>query len=295
VNAVNVIVVDMAGDVVSEIVCSSKTNVYEFVKMLRRKHEHLSSPQLIIKLLVDNVALKPQDRFASVLAEEPFFVTMVTQECSYELQFRGDGFVQVANLDGIPFGNDARTVSAEFYPTAAVFTNLVSWGDGHTTSRRFSLHLVPSGGRMLPSFCGQNNDHFKGGPHGVPLNRWSHAAVTYDGAGRIKVFVNGACVGTANAGTLDTAGGQNLFIGKNTQNRPDEYFRGSVASARIWDKALSLEEIQLLHSGSEVPEMGLVADWIFAPQGDTVLSDATAGGHDGTMTAVEWAIRQPES
>eukprot|EP00927_Polykrikos_kofoidii_P013924 TRINITY_DN16071_c0_g1_i4.p1 TRINITY_DN16071_c0_g1~~TRINITY_DN16071_c0_g1_i4.p1 ORF type:complete len:552 (-),score=59.19 TRINITY_DN16071_c0_g1_i4:106-1632(-) len=265
---VRVTVVTMVGvTVMKSIDCSPDMKVRELAHELRCRHEHLP-PRLVVKLMSGHDILKPHLTLASVQTSDgdELTLTMVIDDRAYELQFNGRSCVSVGDLHGIPVGNFPRSVSVEFYPTAAVCANLVSWGSGRRSGGRFSLHLVAGAGKVCPCFCGQSNDHFKGGTHAVPLNQWSHATVTYNGAGSISLFVNGKCVGTANAGSLETAADAQLFIGKNTENRADEFFIGSMASARIWNRALRPEEVQELHETSDIPQHGLVADWQFVPE-----------------------------
>mmetsp|Transcript_68897 Transcript_68897/g.132911 ORF Transcript_68897/g.132911 Transcript_68897/m.132911 type:complete len:228 (+) Transcript_68897:2-685(+) len=222
---------------------------------------------------------------------------VVISKCAYALQFDGGVSVSVTRMNSIPVINDPRTVSVQFYPTQSKFSNLVSWGDGCTTNRRFSLHLVPTDGKVLPSFCGQNNDHFKGGAHGVPLHQWSHAAVSYNGSERISVFVNGDCIGTCDSGSLDTAADAPMHLGKNTANRKDEFFKGSMRSAHIWNRALTPQEVNELHTSDKVPQTGLVADWMFTQfgldsQDRDWLLDATLNSNDGVVAGPKWVTLQ---
>eukprot|EP00927_Polykrikos_kofoidii_P084013 TRINITY_DN8746_c0_g1_i3.p1 TRINITY_DN8746_c0_g1~~TRINITY_DN8746_c0_g1_i3.p1 ORF type:complete len:273 (-),score=22.95 TRINITY_DN8746_c0_g1_i3:68-856(-) len=218
----------------------------------------------------------------------------ISQEHAADGQFDGKRSINLWYIaeKRIPVGNAPRTVSVEFYPTAAACANLVSWGDGHSSSRRFSLHLVPNGAKVCPCFCGQGNDHFKGGNHGVSLNHWSHAAVTYNGAGSISIFVNGKCIGTANAGSLDTEADAQLCIGRNTENRDDEFFIGSMASVRIWNRALCPDEVKDLHLRKTVSSDGLVGEWLFAklqPTNSGLLDGID--GHDGVLCGATWGSR----
>jgi hypothetical protein len=75
----------------------------------------------------------------------------------------------------------------------------------------------------------------------LPLNVWSHLAATYDGA-MLRLYVNGAQVGTravtgglvASAGVL-RLGGNSLW---------GEYFSGRIDEVRIYNRALTTNEIQ---------------------------------------------------
>jgi hypothetical protein len=79
------------------------------------------------------------------------------------------------------------------------------------------------------------------GTSSLPLNAWSHLAVTFDNA-TLRIFVNGVQVGTrAVAGPLLTSTGT-LRIGGNSIW--GEYFAGVIDEVRIYNRALTTTEIQ---------------------------------------------------
>jgi hypothetical protein len=79
------------------------------------------------------------------------------------------------------------------------------------------------------------------GTSAVPLNTWTHLAVTYDNA-TLRLFVNGVQVGSsAAAGPLLTSTGV-LRIGGN--GIWGEFFQGRIDDIRVYGRALSAVEIQ---------------------------------------------------
>jgi PKD repeat protein/glucose/arabinose dehydrogenase len=79
------------------------------------------------------------------------------------------------------------------------------------------------------------------GSRALPLNTWTHLAVTYDGT-TLRLFVNGLEVKRRSApGALLTSGNP-LRIGGNSI-RP-EFFQGRIDDVRIYDRALTVTEVQ---------------------------------------------------
>ena len=79
------------------------------------------------------------------------------------------------------------------------------------------------------------------GTAAVPQNAWTHLAATHDGT-TLRLFVNGTEVGTrAVAGALLTSNGA-LRIGGNSLW--GEYFEGSLDEIRVYNRALSVTEVQ---------------------------------------------------
>jgi hypothetical protein len=75
----------------------------------------------------------------------------------------------------------------------------------------------------------------------LPLNTWSHIAVTY-GDGFLRFYVNGTQAGSvAQTGNIQTSTGP-LRIGGNSVW--SEWFAGRIDEVRIYNRALTQAEIQ---------------------------------------------------
>ena len=74
----------------------------------------------------------------------------------------------------------------------------------------------------------------------MPLNTWTHVAMTYNGA-QMRLYVNGVLVGQrAQTGSIQTNNGQ-LRIGGSAAF--GEFFQGMIDEVRIYNRALSATEI----------------------------------------------------
>jgi hypothetical protein len=79
------------------------------------------------------------------------------------------------------------------------------------------------------------------GAAAVPVNAWTHLAITWDGA-TMRMFVNGVQVSSAAVSGAVTTGGGALRIGGNSVW--GEYFKGQIDEVRIYNRALTAGEIQ---------------------------------------------------
>ncbi len=79
------------------------------------------------------------------------------------------------------------------------------------------------------------------GPAALPLNAWSHLAVTL-GGGTLRLYVDGVQVATAAVSGAISATAQPLRIGGNSLW--GEYFAGLLDDVRIYNRALTAAEIQ---------------------------------------------------
>ena len=75
----------------------------------------------------------------------------------------------------------------------------------------------------------------------IPLNTWTHLALTYDGAA-LRLYVNGVVTGTTAASGSITVSDGPLRIGGNAVW--GEYFSGLIDEVRLYNRALSQTEIQ---------------------------------------------------
>jgi hypothetical protein len=94
--------------------------------------------------------------------------------------------------------------------------------------QRPSAHVFTSGDMALR------------GPATLPLNAWSHLAMTWDGL-TLRLYVDGTLrASSALSGTATTSAGA-LRIGGNTIW--SEWFRGLIDEVRVYDRALSAAEV----------------------------------------------------
>ena len=75
----------------------------------------------------------------------------------------------------------------------------------------------------------------------LPLNSWSHLAATYDGAA-LRLYVNGELVSTRAVSGPITTSASPLRIGGN--NVWGEFFNGLIDEVRVYNRALTAQEIQ---------------------------------------------------
>ena len=74
-----------------------------------------------------------------------------------------------------------------------------------------------------------------------PVRSWSHVALTYDGA-TLRLFVNGIQVSSRATTGIIQSTAKPLWIGGN--HPYGEHFEGVIDDARVYNRALSEDEIQ---------------------------------------------------
>ncbi|HWC25816.1 MAG TPA: LamG-like jellyroll fold domain-containing protein [Solirubrobacteraceae bacterium] len=110
--------------------------------------------------------------------------------------------------------------------------------------RGFSYALYAANGKRRPAgYVQTTSTRAATGSSPLPLGAWSHVAVTYDGSA-LRLYVNGSQVGSrAMAGSIATSDGE-LKIGGSAA--ADEWFKGLIDNVRIYDRALSSDDLKAL-------------------------------------------------
>ncbi|WP_407705884.1 LamG domain-containing protein [Streptomyces yaizuensis] len=90
---------------------------------------------------------------------------------------------------------------------------------------------------------------------GVRAGEWTHLVGTYSqGAGELKLYVQGKLVGTApHTGSWDARRGFQIGAGSYS-GQLESFFPGAIDELRVFDKPLSPTEVTLLHSKQSIGE-----------------------------------------
>lgn len=106
----------------------------------------------------------------------------------------------------------------------------------------YGLYLSPSSHPAVYLVIGGLEHGLEVSSTTLPINVWSHVAVTYDGA-MLRVYVNGTEVGSqAVSGTVPASAGVLRIGGNSIWN--NEFFKGRIDDVRIYNRPLTRSEVQ---------------------------------------------------
>ena len=129
----------------------------------------------------------------------------------------------------------------------------------------------------------------------IGTNEWHHVAATYVQKGKAILYIDGEKVGEADTqdhpvymdGKIASSGNYpcwglpfRFYIGSGCDKHN---FTGNLAYARVWDKALSAEEIALVKASANVSGENLLAYWKFDEEEGNTIADYS--GNNLTITA----------
>jgi hypothetical protein len=158
------------------------------------------------------------------------------------LHFDGvNDYVLVPASADLPYGSTARTI------TMWLFTNPSSWRNNATSpfhyglrsrSQAFGLDMHPH--PRMQFYTWEDDLVFN---TNVAPEGWVHVALTYDGNRIIRAYTQGQLRGSKTLGGVLNTGFSDIQIGTFAH----WYFTGSIDDVRIYDRALSAEEVRQLY------------------------------------------------
>lgn len=159
------------------------------------------------------------------------------------------------NLDGV---NDYVSISPTFgssfsSPTSAHTYSAWIYKTGYTSTDILIQNGNAGMGTMMGIQNGYLNMWYRGGNTSVAAttvisyNTWIHIAATYDGAGTIKLYLNGSLNSTFTGKTwIDGGGTCSTNIG--SYNASNLFFKDKIDEVGSWSRALTSTEVTELYN-----------------------------------------------
>ena len=130
----------------------------------------------------------------------------------------------------------------------------------------------------------------------LPDGVWHHAAATYDingTNGTWRLYLDGVLETTLPVGAFtprfDSIQHASIGSALNTSGTPEGFFNGVIDEVRIWDKALTLSELQAGINQQILNSPDLVARWGLNESGSTTtVLDSTPSPINGTINGIGW-------
>ena len=118
----------------------------------------------------------------------------------------------------------------------------------------------------------------------IPSDKWTHVATTFDGASA-RVYVAGQEVASTPAtGKARSNPTDPLFLCRDTHLQRGDYFKGYMDEARIYNRALSAQEIALAANTQEISDTGLVGYYHMDGGATSQLLDSSGQNNHGVIT-----------
>jgi len=154
-------------------------------------------------------------------------------------------------------------------------TNLVHVTQEANTGKLFTWVVQAGSGNLG---CKSNNS--------VPLNKWVNIVVTYDGAGRTVLYLDGAVFASGgSSGKIPTATNRLEVYPISNGGHP-------ITDVRFWPKVLTSTEISNLYYGNTNPVTPTLW-WKLDEGSGSTAADSSGNGITGTITSAAWQSWSP--
>ena len=206
------------------------------------------------------------------------------------LEFNGTNSYAGTSYAGIG-GDAARTVAFWVKTTATNDHGIVAWGDSSINGAKWHMRINNNAANgTVGALRAETQGDFTIGSTIVADGQWHHLAAVYPGGGELgttTLYVDGVAetVVSNNASTqaVDTILGIDpVTVGRRNQAGVLRSFGGGVDDVRIYDRALSEQEVGGL-SGATPATDGLVMHFPFDEGSGLMTADLGSGGNDGTL------------
>ncbi|MBT3349545.1 LamG domain-containing protein [bacterium] len=133
--------------------------------------------------------------------------------------------------------------------TVSAWINPSGWGEnnyGRVFVNEKTIFYLDGANERI-EFTSDRTTEVDSANNSISLNEWQHVLVTRESDGTANFYIDGKLSGTADqdSGT-PAAGTTNLFIGNRAAL--DRAFDGSIRDVRLYNRILSVDEIEKLHS-----------------------------------------------
>lgn len=199
----------------------------------------------------------------------------------YALDFDGNDYVSINHNSALQLSNAPFTI--EFWAKPSLLNGNFRWVISKDFGNVNLDYLVGISASNEWRFIARNLSIDISNPVPAVVNQWYHVACVFNGS-TATLYVNGIVVGTDNTVGSAQVNTANVLIGR--RNAGGQYFVGDIDEMRIWDQALTQNQIRdwmcKKLTSSHPAYSNLTAYYKFDEGSGTTLIDSD-GGYNGSL------------
>ena len=192
------------------------------------------------------------------------------------------------NYVGVPDDTSLKpsqiTAEVWVYPTViSVNQAILGKGDGGSTGGGYNFVIYSSNYPSFWIYDGTGNLQNLSFNVGISANQWYHLVYTYDGT-TAKAYVNGIYKNSLSVSGFTQ---KNIPLGIGSFSGGGWYFNGLIDEVRIYNRALSADEIQA-HYKAGLDKLGLISYWALDENGGTTAYDNQSTNNGTLVNGPTW-------
>ncbi|NET80177.1 LamG domain-containing protein [Okeania sp. SIO1F9] len=157
------------------------------------------------------------------------------------LSFDGvDDYIQMPAMN-IDYSQGLTVEAWIHYNSFKHWSRIIDFGNGTPNNNIVFANETTTSNLCFDSFKGTTSNRVQANGK-LELSKWLHLAVTVDGSGKTKIYKNGTEVESGLINLPNNTNRANNYIGKSNWST-DGYFQGKMSNLRMYNRALSPEEI----------------------------------------------------
>ncbi|MHC4396828.1 MAG: LamG domain-containing protein [Planctomycetota bacterium] len=182
--------------------------------------------------------------------------TPTTGQINGALEFDGSGDY-VDFPDGFSDFTGGLTIALWAYPTSngVWWPKFIDFANGAGADNIIFARFETSDTLAFVVWSGGSEGGYVTANNVLELGVWQNFVVTLDGTGNAVIYKNGVPVGAGTTYVPRNINRTNNYIAKSNWN--DDYYKGSIDDVRIYDRALSVEEVEELYESGLANLVGL--------------------------------------
>ncbi len=210
-------------------------------------------------------------------------ITLISQEpgSGHNLQFDGTNYVSISDNATLDLQN-SFTIEGWIYPTDNSNNTIIDKGN-----YQYLFQTHPDATHCLGFY--NNVMGWKYSTGTIPINEWSHVAVTFNlVANELIFYLNGSVLSTSSGLSNPILDNGDVNIGRQEPSSCQcNNFNGNLDEIKIWNTVLTQSQIRdgmcSKITASNVNYSNLLSYWKFDSSSGTTLVDSKGNGNDGTL------------
>lgn len=150
----------------------------------------------------------------------------------------------LTDIDKLPYGNAARSISCWIYPTRYNGHNHVFFSYGSNSSNQRYGIACNTSGSAIDIYGHGNTTNYK---YNLAINNWYHVVVTFDTDYIEKCYIDGVLIDTKTHRNINTVKNQAKCGRSASDSEQTDWFYGNITELKVYNRVITAAEVAILY------------------------------------------------